>query len=109
MKIPSIPSLEMSSLQEFQSISKANSTTANSTSSSSSTEKISSAFSDVLNSLNESQNTADTLIQQLAAGEDVDLHDVIIATEENDVNFKVAMAIRDRLVDAYREVMRMSV
>jgi flagellar hook-basal body complex protein FliE len=63
----------------------------------------------VLNSLNASQNTADTLLQQLAAGQDVDLHQVMIAAEENDVNFRVAMAIRDKLVDAYREVMRMSV
>jgi flagellar hook-basal body complex protein FliE len=63
----------------------------------------------VLNSLNASQNTADSLLQQLAAGQDVDLHQVMIAAEENDVNFRVAMAIRDKLVDAYREVMRMSV
>jgi len=66
-------------------------------------------FLNVLDSLNASQNTADTLLQQLAAGQDVDLHQVMIATEENDVNFRVAMAIRDKLVDAYREVMRMSV
>ena len=46
---------------------------------------------------------------KLAGGEDVDLHQVMIAAEENDVNFRVALAIRDRLVDAYREVMRMNV
>jgi flagellar hook-basal body complex protein FliE len=33
----------------------------------------------------------------------------MIATEENDVNFRVALAIRDKLVDAYREMMRMSI
>ncbi len=66
-------------------------------------------FGDVLNSLNDSQNNADSLMTQLASGQDVDIADVMIATTENDVNFRVAMAIRDKLVDAYREIMRMSV
>jgi flagellar hook-basal body complex protein FliE len=29
--------------------------------------------------------------------------------EQTDIQFRVAMAIRDKLVDAYREVMRMQV
>lgn len=66
-------------------------------------------FGQVLDSLNQSQLNSDNLVSQLASGQDVDLHQVILATEENDVNFRVAMAIRDRLVDAYREVMRMNV
>jgi flagellar hook-basal body complex protein FliE len=39
----------------------------------------------------------------------VELHQVMIAAEETDINFRVAMAIRDRLVEAYREVTRMAV
>lgn len=66
-------------------------------------------FSDALQSLSQSQNDSDLLIQKLAAGEDVDLHNVMIAAEETDVNFRVALAIRDKLVEAYREVMRMTV
>ena len=66
-------------------------------------------FDQVLDSLNESQLNADSLVTQLASGQDVDIADVTIATTENDVNFRVAMAIRDKLVDAYREVMRMNV
>lgn len=66
-------------------------------------------FGEVLNSLNESQQNADSLMTQLSSGQDVDIADVMIATTENDVNFRVAMAIRDKLVDAYREIMRMSV
>ena len=46
---------------------------------------------------------------KLSSGQDVDLHQVMIATEENDVNFRVALAIRDKLVEAYRSVMQMSV
>jgi flagellar hook-basal body complex protein FliE len=70
---------------------------------------IGQSFSNVLSTLNESQTNTDNLIQTLSTGGNVDIHDVTIASEENDVNFKVAMSIRDKLVDAYREVMRMSV
>jgi flagellar hook-basal body complex protein FliE len=72
-------------------------------------EQVGMSFQEALDSLGETQANSDNLLQQLAAGEDVDLHTVMIATEETDINFRIAMAIRDRLVDAYREVMRMSV
>jgi flagellar hook-basal body complex protein FliE len=45
----------------------------------------------------------------MARGESVDLHQVMIGLEENSVNFNVALGIRDKLVEAYREVMRMQV
>ncbi len=66
-------------------------------------------FDQLLNSLNQSQDNSDALIQKLAAGEDVDVHQVMIASEQADISMRVAIAIRDRLVDSYREVMRMSV
>jgi flagellar hook-basal body complex protein FliE len=72
-------------------------------------QQVGMSFQEALDSLGETQANSDNLLQQLAAGEDVDLHTVMIATEETDINFRIAMAIRDRLVDAYREVMRMSV
>jgi len=67
------------------------------------------SFADVLDALSRSENQSNALIQKLAAGEDVEIHQVMMAVEETDVNFRIAIAIRDRLVDAYREVMRMSV
>jgi flagellar hook-basal body complex protein FliE len=71
--------------------------------------QVSQTFEEMLSSLNQSQLNADGLMQQLAQGENVDLHAVMIGMEENNVNFNVAMGIRDRLVDAYREIMRMQV
>ena len=79
------------------------------TSASDNTKQVSQSFGDLLSSLNQSQLNADGLMQQLAQGENVDLHTVMIGMEENNVNFNVAMGIRDRLVDAYREIMRMQV
>ncbi|HVP21255.1 MAG TPA: flagellar hook-basal body complex protein FliE [Anaerolineaceae bacterium] len=72
-------------------------------------ENVTKTFDQVLNSLNDSQQNADNMLTQLASGGNVDVHQVMLATEENDVNFRVAMAIRDQLVNAYREVMRMAI
>lgn len=71
--------------------------------------QIGSAFSDMLDTLSQSETQSNNLMTQLATGENVDLHDVMIGMEQTDIQFKVAMAIRDKLVDAYREVMRMQV
>ena len=67
------------------------------------------SFSKMLDALDQSQEESDTLVRKLAAGEDVDLHQVMIASEQNDISFRVALSIRDKLVEAYREVMRMAV
>lgn len=99
MQIPAVSPLTTSALQGIaQGIKTTNDV-----------EQVGKSFDQVLSSLNESQQKADSLVSQLSSGQDVDLHNVMIATEENDINFRVAMAIRDRLVDAYREVMRMNV
>jgi len=63
----------------------------------------------MLSSLNQSQANSDALVEKLSRGENVDLHTVMIGMEENNVKFNVALGIRDRLVEAYREVMRMQV
>lgn len=101
MDISTISSLNINSINPLEQSSSRKKTSA--------LDQVGESFSAVLNSLNESQVNTDNLVQTLASGGDVDLHTVSIASEENDVNFRVAMAIRDKLVDAYREVMRMSV
>ncbi len=73
------------------------------------TEPLTKGFKEILDSLNQSQATSDDLIKKLAAGEDVDVHEVMTAFEETDINFRVSMAIRDRLVDAYQQVTRMQI
>ena len=72
-------------------------------------QQVAQNFGDMLSSLNQSQQNSDALVEKLARGENVDLHTVMIGLEENNVNFNVALGIRDKLVDAYREIMRMQV
>jgi flagellar hook-basal body complex protein FliE len=71
--------------------------------------QVGQTFDQVLNGLSATENNSDNLMARLAAGEDVDLHEVMIATEQTDVSFRVAMSIRDKLVDAYKEITRMSI
>ncbi len=62
-----------------------------------------------LGNLSQMQTSSDQAMQKLAAGENVDLHQVMIASEQTDIAFRVALSLRDKLVEAYQEVMRMQV
>mgnify|MGYP005849728131 FL=1 len=66
-------------------------------------------LNNALESLNRLDNTASQAVARLAAGEDVDLHQVMIAVQEADIAFQLALQVRNKLVDAYHEVMRMQV
>jgi flagellar hook-basal body complex protein FliE len=101
MPIQPIPSNPVSAIRELGSAQKSTA--------SGSAQQIGETFEGMLASLNQSQMNADGLIQKLAQGENVDLHTVMIGMEENNINFNVALGIRDRLVEAYREIMRMQV
>lgn len=72
-------------------------------------QQVGATFNQALDSLSQAQASSDALIQKLAAGENVDLHQVMIAAEQTDIKFRVAVAMRDKLVEAYQEVMRMNV
>ena len=72
-------------------------------------EQAGKSFQEALESLSSDEANNDTLLQQMATGEDINIHQAVAAAEETDINFRIAMAIRDRLVDAYREVMRMAI
>ena len=58
---------------------------------------------------NDLQLNADESIKKLASGEVKDIHQVMTALAEADVSFKMMMTIRSRLVEAYKEIMKMQV
>lgn len=61
---------------------------------------------DNLNQVNTQANEATT---KLAAGEPVELHDVMIAMEQADLSLRMALQVRNKLVEAYQEIQRMQV
>ena len=59
--------------------------------------------------VNDLQQKADQAIQQLVGEGKGDLQDTMIALEKADVSFRLMMQIRNKVLDAYQEIMRMQV
>jgi flagellar hook-basal body complex protein FliE len=99
-----VSKISPSLLSPTASLSDAKPTTATSA-----LDQVTGSFQKTLDALSAQQQNSDSLMAQLAAGENVDVHQVMMASAETDVNFRIAMAIRDQLVQTYQEMMRMSV
>jgi flagellar hook-basal body complex protein FliE len=50
---------------------------------------------------------ADEGLQQLASGETQNLHQVMIALEEARIGVQLLVQVRNRLLDAYQDILRM--
>lgn len=59
--------------------------------------------------VNAMQAKADEAITALATGEKTSLHDTMIAMEQADVSFRLMMQVRNKIVEAYQEILRMQV
>jgi flagellar hook-basal body complex protein FliE len=58
--------------------------------------------------LDAAQGAADAEANKVAAGQG-NLHEMAIALEKADISMRLAMKVRNKIVDAYNEIMRMSV
>lgn len=67
------------------------------------------AFGDLLNRLTTTEQGTTNLLTRAASGENVDVHDVMIATQTEALAFQVGLQVRNKLVEAYQEVFRMQV
>ena len=59
--------------------------------------------------VNQLQKEADATINNLATGNQTDIHQTMIAVEKADVSFELLMQIRNKLIAAYDKIMRMPV
>lgn len=70
-------------------------------------------FGDLLKKAVESVNTmqheAGRLEDAVARGENVNIHQAVIAGEKAGLSFKLLMQVRNKVIDAYQEIMRMQV
>ena len=64
---------------------------------------------DMVSKVNSDQQQSDKAIQELATGEGRGLHEVMIAMEKSSISFQFLTQVRNKVVDAYQEVMRMPV
>jgi flagellar hook-basal body complex protein FliE len=66
-------------------------------------------FARELSSVNDKLVTADHDVQKLAVGSAGNLHEVMIHMEEARLSFQLLAQVRNKLLEAYQEVMRMPV
>lgn len=62
-----------------------------------------------LTEVNHLQTSADTAVRKLASGQDKDIHNTMIAMEKAGVAFQLTMQVRNKVLEAYQEIMRMQV
>jgi flagellar hook-basal body complex protein FliE len=62
-----------------------------------------------MSDVNDLQNKAGESVEKLMAGEINDVHQVMNAAEEAKVAFNMMMEIRNKVMDAYEELMRIRV
>jgi flagellar hook-basal body complex protein FliE len=69
------------------------------------------AFGDLLKQalqeVNQVSAQAEGEARNLMTGESADMHSAMLAVQKADLSFQMMMAVRSKLIDAYREVMRM--
>lgn len=66
-------------------------------------------FKNMVQEANSSQITADNKMKELATGKSKDLHGTVLAMEKADINFRMLTQVRNKVIEAYREIMRMQV
>lgn len=52
------------------------------------------------------EREADTALQKLATGSSDNIHEAMIALQKANLSFKAMMEVRDKLISAYKEIMR---
>ena len=69
------------------------------------------SFKDILSSaigeVESSRNSAAQSVQQFLSGNGDDLHSTILATQRAELEFQMFMQVRNKVVSAYQEIMKL--
>lgn len=71
--------------------------------------RFASFLQDSIGKVNDLQIQSDTMTQKLALGQDVDLHEVMIAAQKANISLQLTLEVRNKAIEAYQEIMRMQV
>lgn len=76
-------------------------------------EALGKTFSEMLgtsvNQVNQYQVQADQAVRELVSGKTKNIHETMLAVERADISLKLLVQVRNKILDAYREIMRMQV
>ncbi|AJF07599.1 flagellar hook-basal body complex protein FliE [Geoalkalibacter subterraneus] len=64
---------------------------------------------DTMQKVNNAQVEADRQVERLHTGQAKNLHEVMISMEQADISLRLMVQMRNKVTDAYQEVMRMQV
>jgi flagellar hook-basal body complex protein FliE len=64
---------------------------------------------DSITKVNSLQQEANVAMEKLASGESQNLHETLLAVEKAEISFKTMNQIRSKVLDAYREIMKMQI
>lgn len=67
------------------------------------------SLKDAIAKVNDQQIQSDTMTEKLINGGNVDLHEVMIASQKASITLNATMEVRNKVIEAYQEIMRMSV
>lgn len=70
---------------------------------------FSSAVSAALETVDAGQKTAEAEVRRFLNGEGVDIHQVALAQQQAQLSFELFLQMRNKVVQAYQEIMRMQI
>lgn len=70
---------------------------------------FSAMLKDALKDVNNAELAADDAVQKVLSGETKDIHSTMIALQKADVSLKMMLEVRNKMMDAYQEIMRTQV
>lgn len=98
------------SFPSAQQVFAAGSTNSNQSTTSFAPQKsFASVLQDSINQVNNQQVNADAMTNAFASGQNVDLSQVMISSQEANITMSTAVQIRNKVIDAYQQMMNMQV
>ena len=67
------------------------------------------AFASAVRNVEGAGQTASAAVEQFLSGEGAELHSTILATQRAELSFELFLQMRNKVVNAYQEIMRMQV
>lgn len=73
------------------------------------TKSFSNFLANAIGEVNQAQVESSNLTKMFAAGQVEDVHQVMIASQKSTIMLQTAMQVRNKVIESYQEIMRMSI
>jgi flagellar hook-basal body complex protein FliE len=70
---------------------------------------FSKVLKDAVHDINKLQQTADEAIAKVQLDDTASIHEAMVALEKADISFRAMMQVRNKILEAYQEIMRFQV